>query len=325
MPVCLSHGTADELLRSLAFEGVELEPASASVLQDCDMGVDAAAGLLGRLPIARERQIDVLVGSEGNCHDSRAIVCHKWTSHVPDGAILKVDDGIYVSSPSFCLVQRASELHVVNLCQMLGGYLGSENKTVLLASGASKKKVREPLVGEEGLSRFLESMRGAKNVGAVREAMKWTCAHAASPRETDLQLVLTLPYRYGGYSLTPPIMNYEVPLDEKERRLCDRRCCRIDLYWHEKMFGLEYQGEHHSKQLGADCARHYALHSKGIDLWYAADEQLSHAEQMRYLAEEVARRVGRRRGAGKRPEIERLSVLLEVINHMRHPAKNAKW
>lgn len=325
MPVCLSHGTADELLKSLAFEGVELEPAGSGVLQDCDMGVEAVAGILRRLPIAQGRSIDVLVGTETSRHGSRSVVCHKWTSHVPDGAILKVDEGVYVSSPSFCLVQRASELHVVNLCQMLGGYLGGDTKKVLLASGASKKGARGPLVDEEDLSRFLESMRGAKNVGAVREAMRWTCANAASPRETDLQLVLTLPYRYGGYSLTPPIMNYTVKLDESERRLFDRQHCRIDLFWRERMFGLEYQGGHHEGQLGADCARHYALHSKGIDLWYVADEQLRHVEQMRYLAEEVARRVGRRRGAGKRPEIERLSVLLEVINHVRHPEKNARW
>lgn len=313
MSICLSHASADRILELFAHKGVEMEPVSSSAItqfganvEDIQMSCDVAE-MLGE-------RIEVIVGNERAARQSKQVVCHKWTERLPEGALLRVpdSDGVYVSSPAFCLLQQAAELHVVNLCMMLGRYLAT-GSPAMGKNGVEVLSERQPLVKEEDLYGFIKEASGDKGVRRLKEALRWTCPGAASPQETNLQLILTLPLSYHGFGLALPHMNYEVALDTYARKIYPRKTCRIDLCWPERRFGLEYQGKEHGGQLEADWSRHYALVSQQYELLYVTSSQLYSAVQIEFIARQVARKTGKRIREGSWPKAEETQYLLDVL------------
>ena len=318
MALCLSNKTADTILRNLRREGAKLEPASSSVIHDFKPDLSDARDVASAYGVATNESVSVLVGSQGLRRKSPYATTHLFDGQPPEGSFLHLNDDVYLPSPCFCLLLQARELHLVELCQMLGFYMGTE-QIEREADGRLWKETLPPLVNEEELSLYLQSAKGARGVSVLGNALRWTCAGAASPKETDLQLALTLPRSYGGFGLKQPIMNYEVNLGETARRLCPKGSCRIDLAWKKRRFGLEFQGKEHGKQLGADYARIYALDTEHWEILFVANEQLLDAEQMRYIASLVARKTGQSpRRIENRAERE-IQWLLDVLSGQIHP------
>ena len=312
MSICLSHLSADRILEALALEGRELEPASVKDKhtftanpQEIDALVNDEFALTGEA-------IDVLVFDSTLARQLPDVNVHVWQAPLPEGALKCIDEGLYISSPEFCLLQQANELHLVKLCQMLGRYLSTKVPRIQ-DDGSTKYIDRKPLTSEESLSAFLRAVGSVKGSAALKEAMRWTCPGAASPQEVNLQLVMTLPPCYGGFGLKKPVMNYEVELSPKARELYDREVIRIDLCWPAVHEGLEYQGKEHGSQLGADYARCLAADLHGYRLWYVAAEQLASPAQLDYLARKLARRLRKNLKFAAWPSLEDVGKLLKIL------------
>ena len=126
MSICLSHTSADRALETLACGGQAVEMAASSAVysfEATDSAVSAVSDELEYLLGPEARDLNLLVGTDGERHSTEKKVVHKWAGPLPEGSLAKVCDGLYISAPSFCLLQQAAELHTINLCQMLGRYL----------------------------------------------------------------------------------------------------------------------------------------------------------------------------------------------------------
>lgn len=320
MALCLSNKTADIILRNLRRKGAALEPASSSVIHDLRPDLSDARDVAHAHGIATNDSISVLVGSQGLRRKSPYATTHLFDGQPPEGSFLRLDDGVFLPSPCFCLLLQARELHLIELCQMLGFYMGTE-QIEIEANGETKKVTLSPLVNEEELSLYLQSARGVRGIAALGDALRWTCAGAASPKETDLQLALTLPWSYGGFGLKQPIMNYKIDLHGEAKRLYPHDSCRIDLAWKESSFGLEFQGKEHGKQLGADYARMYALDKELWEILFVANEQLLDAAQMRYIASFVASKTRQSPRRIENRSDKEVQWLLDVLSGQTHPKK----
>ena len=315
MSICLCNLSADTALEIFVQEGRELEPAErnpSTFLADPSQ----AASLLGSFAERLPSPIDLLVGSAGNRRRSKDTACHVWRGPIPQGSILRVYDGVYVTSPEFTLLQQASQLHQVSLCQMLGRYLGTWSPT---PNDRNKQIERAPLTTFEQLNGLLSSVGSVLGTRSLRLAMAHTCEGAASAPETSLQLALTLPPELHGFALPDPTMNYKVDLSQHAQRMCGRASIRIDLCWPQSKFGLEYQGEGHEKTLGEDYARWFAAREEGYELWFLAKEQLTDPLQMDYVGREVACRLGIQIDEELWPNQGELQELLEVLAGAKHP------
>ena len=315
--ICLTHGTADRLLETLAVRGAELEPASLQA-RDFTPNVGVMREGLRELCGTEENLINVLVGVDKDYRDGPDTMCQRFYGELPPGSILHVEEGIYVASPYLNLLLESRELHLVNLCSMLGRYLGTFSTT---ASGGSSDEIvsRAPLVPEPELSRYLSCFKNTAGTGNLREALRFTCENAASPQEVNLQLALCLPPSCNGFALRKPVMNYPIKLDGKDRRFYDADYICIDLYWPEAGFGLEYQGEkEHKDRMVQDISRWYAALQKGIELWFVTKEQLGNAAAMDCIAREVARRTRKRVNEQTWPTIDEAQLLLDVL-------RSGKW
>lgn len=315
--ICLTHGTADRLLETRAAYGAELEPASLQA-GDFTPHVDVMREGVNELFGEEVDLVNVLVGVGKDYRDGSDVACHRFYGELPSGSILYAEEGIYVASPYLNLLLEARDLHLVNLCSMLGRYLGTFSTT---ASGGSSDEIvsRAPLVREPELSRYLSRFKNTAGTGNLREALRFTCENAASPQEVNLQLALCLPPSCNGFALRKPVMNYPIKLDGKDRRFYDADYICIDLYWPEAGFGLEYQGEkEHKDRMVQDISRWYAALQKGIELWFVTKEQLGDAVQMDFIAREVARRTKKRINEQTWPTVDEAQLLLDVL-------RSGKW
>ena len=322
--ICFSHGTADRVLERCAHEGIELEPVSSSVLEDFVSECVGTRETLDHLGIPLGESIELLVGKPSLRKYRGTIATHLLSQLPPEGSILRINEGIYVVSPELCLLQQASQLHPVNLCQMLGRYLGSSSP-VQMDNGVTRLAERPSLTDEERIASLLRGAKSRKGRGILLDAMAWTCSGAASPQETNLQLTLTLPPRFGGFGLNRPLLNETIELGEKARRLYPHGSVKVDLLLKEVGFGLEYQGKEHGDQLDEDYARFLAVHREGIELWFVANGQLRDAYQMSYIAEEIARRTGRRIGGLTWPTVNEVQWLLDVLSGVIIPRPNERF
>ena len=323
MSICLSHISADHILEALALSQQDLEPISASDPSMFSANTEEALRILSDSELALDTPINLLVGNARALRHSRDVIAHVWMTSLPDGSILKIDEELYVCSAEFCLLQQANELHMINLCQMLGRFL-STKVPIKDIDGSEKFVDRPPLTNEEQILTFLSHIGKAPGAAALRSALRWTAAGAASPQEVNLQLALTLPPTYGGFSLPKPIMNYCVTLSDKSKQLYDHESIRIDLCWPSIRKGLEYQGKEHGNQLGEDYARYLAAESEGYHLWFVAAEQLASAPQMDFIARTLARKLRKNTKRSVWPKEQDVKRLLDILTGHAIPARHEK-
>lgn len=315
MSLCLCNLSADTILELMAQNGAELEPAGSDLTTfsaDSEMAISLLGSYFDELP----KPIELLVGDAKGRRHAAETACHVWRGSVPDGGILRVEEGVYVTSPEFTLLQQANHLHQASLCQMLGRYLGTWTPKGDSPLGQDE---RAPLTTFERLNDFIAGVGRARGMTNLRLAMSYTCEGAASKPETSLQLVMSLPPELHGFSLPQPTMNYMVELSPLGQRLCGRETIRIDLCWPDAHFGLEYQGQEHGKTLGDDYARWYAARDAGFELWFIAKEQLESSIQMSHIGHEVAKRLGVATDGIPWPSEAELQELLETLLGRRSP------
>lgn len=315
MSICLSNLSADLALEQIAKSKQDVGPASpdpSSFVADSAVVESTLGNLADKLP----KPIDVVVNSATRRRHASGIACHVWNGSLPCNSFFMLGEGLYVSSPELVLAQQASQLHQVSLCKLLGRYLGTWSP---LKDESGEQCKRAPLTSFEELNEFILGAGGFRGKDNLKLAMAYTCEGAASAPETSLQLVFCLPPELNGFNLVQPTMNYKVDLSTEAKKLYSAESIRIDLCWHAKKFGMEYQGEEHGKRLGADYARWFAARKEGYDLWFVAKEQLASSEQMLYIAGEVAKRIGSNVDTALWPTSDDLQELLDVLNGCKHP------
>ena len=315
MSICLCNLSADAALELVAKNKQEVTPAAVD-LASLTADPDVARECLGKLAEKLPKPIELLVGNARQRRTDEGIACHVWQGALPGDGVLVIQENVYVTGPDLTLLQQATQLHQVKLCQMLGRYLGTWTPSEDSSNGQEE---RAPLTTFDSLNGFLRQVKGAKGAQNLALAMAYTCDGAASAPETSLQLVLSLPPEFYGFGLSQPTMNYKVDLSAEAKKLCSKKSIRIDLCWRGSRFGLEYQGSDHGGKLGEDYARWFAAREEGYELWFVAKEQLESKAQMNYIGHEVAKRIGYEPGKMAWPTEDELQKLLDILAGQENP------
>ena len=156
---------------------------------------------------------------------------------------------------------------------------------------------RKPLTSLERLRAFVDAAPNLRGVRAARRALDYVLERSASPAETNLSLLLTLPTSYGGYALEFPQLNARIELSELAARECGRLFCRCDLYWPDVPLGVEYNSDRYhvgAERIDRDAVRMNALGSMGVQVVTVTRPQLLDAERFDDTARIIAKYLGRR-------------------------------
>jgi hypothetical protein len=78
-----------------------------------------------------------------------------------------------------------------------------------------------------------------------RAALECIDNGSASPVESSIYLLLTLPPNRGGYGLPRPDINATVELDDRAKRISNLQTVKPDFLWHDQKVVLEYDSNKH--------------------------------------------------------------------------------
>jgi len=241
-----------------------------------DTPPDKATYVLAKIP-ELALPLHVTVSSQSARQKTRMFQTRVTTVTLPTGSVIDVGAGLLVSSPELCFVQMAKILSLEKLIALGLELCGTYALPVAIRNSdqggnqpdyvTKTQYNRKPLTTIRKLTscvmRFTE-MDGRKKALA---ALRYITDGSASPMETNLVMLLTLPYRLGGYNLAMPKLNYRIDLVKSARQNANRSFHVCDMFWEGTNVAAEYDSsEFHkgAKRKTDDSRRRNTLASLGI-------------------------------------------------------------
>jgi hypothetical protein len=242
------------------------------------------------------KPLNLLINDRGACRKSALIQSHFSKGPFPYGCFVKIENGLLTSSPELCFVHMANRLSLIDLIQL--GYELCGGYTLPAEPSARGQAYREttggfvncpPLTNVAAIENLLKKLSGVHGQKRAVRASSYILDNAASPLEAKLTLLLTLPYRLGGYGLPKPRLNF--PIDDGQ---VQRRC---DLYWPEAKLAVEYDSDQFhvgAERINLDSMRRSALELKGISVVTITRQQIYKMYRLHEVASLLAKRLERR-------------------------------
>lgn len=306
---------------------------------------EALLASLDRLMPSVESPVDVLVLDAGERRRSSLVRPHVWARPLPEGALVPIGEGLWVTSPTFTLLQLAGRLSLPRcallaseLCGSFSAYetpgsvaslierLNGERRLVRVGGWApaftqegrlSDVWSRPPVTSVEELADLAESQRGARGSRRLAAAARLVVPGAASPLEVRTGILLGWPRRLGGEGLGGFTHNERVTLSAEAREVAQRESCSCDLFWPggEGRGPLDVECQSGAFHAGAgsrlsDANRSTALGLMGVEVVEVTWGQLRNPASCDALAGLIADKLGRSRR-------ERTCGLLEKRGRLR--------
>ena len=240
--------------------------------------------------------LHILVGSSNARKATKSLQCHISSEEYPSGSFIEGAPGLAVSSPELLFIQMAETLSLEELVQLgfelCGGYrLGNKQDT------ARGFRDDQPLTSVVKLRAYLSRAPVIKGKKKAKRALQFITDNAASPMETIVTMLLSLPYKLGGYGFSKPLLNYPVEVSLDTRKYVRIRKYRCDLYWPEGRVAIEYDSEaFHAdpRKTAQDMIRRNALISAGVKVVTVSKDQVLDRVKLRELALVLGRLLGKR-------------------------------
>lgn len=198
------------------------------------------------------------------------------------------------------LVQWENIARLVRAVQVLSDFMGTY-RYVPAADGFEKQPDIAygtlPIITPERMMAYLSEMGGVRGIERARRVAGLAYARAASPMETLLALMLSLPCSMGGFGLPRPQMNYEVQVDSQFRELSSQETMFTDLGWPDPKVAVEFYGwdEHFGAgpaKVASDASRANSLTALGWTVLHVTYEQVKTVAGITLLARQVAAALG---------------------------------
>lgn len=124
--------------------------------------------------------------------------------------------------------------------------------TYRLAAGEKNVSYRAPrLMSAATLAATIAKVGDTSGTRRARCVCDLMLEGSASPMETVLGLMLTLPVEYGGFGIEKPQLNCSIDVSSHRGELADRNVVIPDFLWPERRVAVEYDsGEFHAARAG---------------------------------------------------------------------------
>ena len=196
-------------------------------------------------------------------------------------------------------MQMAGVLTLVQLImlgyELCGTYsLPNPNDMQVPVSGFYK---RPALTSKKKLEAFLARLPNVIGHKKALRALHYILDGSASPMETNLTMLLSLPPKMGGYGFALPKLNVRIDLPKPARMEIGKAFLVCDLFWLEHNIAVEYDSNiHHTgpKRIAEDSKRRNYLTSIGIKTIVVTSEQIKDVTSLEAVSRLLAGNMGRR-------------------------------
>ena len=232
MDICISDITELECLRATAASG------RPGILPSSETQLSIPAGkTFGPTAFARVKscgstsaRLHVVLPKDARRPYIQNVVCHSYSEPIDGEQFIDFGSGVVGLSVEHFYTTICCRLRFVQRLQLAfelcGWYAvipnpdyGDESK-----QGTNTFRTvsvhRAPLTTVDKLTKFVQANRHIRGAGIAAKALRYVADNARSPEEAKLAIVMSLPYRMGGYNRGPLLMDYLVESASKLRR-CD--------------------------------------------------------------------------------------------------------
>lgn len=308
--ICLSHASALEFWRRyrphMDREGVRLfgpgaldrragYPEKLMLETDLDLAVPHLRVLksndftaLGIGP----GSVDLLVVRSRKRPNTDCVRVHSLRNGLPPKSVFACSPSVCIVSPEVCIAQGAESLDWMTLLLLLFEFCGYYT---VPDPRMRRMQQRLPLTSVARVEAHLVEMGDFPGLRNLRKALKFASDGSASPRETAVFLLLSLPRTYGGYGLKRPVMNAEVRLSTRAAKAFGSSSYCADLLWPDERIIVEYDGiDGHTgrERIARDAARRDALVGEGYAVFVITHDQLVDRAVFGEIAASIASKQG---------------------------------
>jgi len=243
--------------------------------------------------------IHIVVGEAGARRLTRIVRSHVFTGETPVGCFMNIGRGFMVSSPEFCFLQMASLLTLIELIELGYELCGAYSLPLPNDKDVPEKGFydRQQLTSTIKLKEFLDIMPGTRGHQKAMRALRYLKDGSASPMETKLTMLMTLPYGLGGFYFKMPELNKRISLPVSVRKYFRKNYYICDLYWPDEKVAVEYDSDQFhtgSERIANDSNKRNALALIGVQVVSVTKKQLYSSLEMEGAARTVAKHMGRR-------------------------------
>lgn len=280
--------------------------------------------------------VDLLVPAQAARSSGKAARFHVWSGVLPAGSLLAVGPDVLVSGPELAVIQLCSvqgkldallDAHVDAVRAETGllADLGLDDRPVVdhplewervrrLVSAtvvasefagtyrlgwgdASATYGLRPLMSAESLEHVIAEVGESPGTRRARRVRELMVEGSASPLETSLALMLTLPVEFGGFGLAKPLLNRPIDVSAYRGSLSDRDEVSPDFLWAERRVALEYDsaefhGGRDRSRSRTDAVRANILATLGYCVLRATPDTIRSLPDLTLLAHQVAHVLG---------------------------------
>ena len=155
----------------------------------------------------------------------------------------------------------------------------------------------KPLMSSESLERVSVEVGDSQGTRRARRVSRLMLEGSASPMETVLALMLSLPLDFGGFGLEKPQLNHPIDVSAHNGGISDRDVVTPDFLWARQMIVLEYDSEEFHAALGdgrsrRDATRTNILAALGYRTLRATPQMIRSLPGLELLARQIAEALG---------------------------------
>lgn len=291
MMIVLSHTSALEYWRS---PGCKLQLASPQPIAFRAPNIREVDTLRTLGSLSEQDPVHVLVTNNTKQRTADIIMHRAWRNPLPPNAIARLQGGILACSPELTFVQMAALLSPIELIKLGFELTGSYTLAHSNPHGFFERKA---LTNVSRLQQFSESAVRMPGVKQAKMMLPCILPESASPRETALAMLLSLPCSLGGYGIEKPILNHRITLTKSMRPWTNNGYFVCDLFWPEANLAVEYESDAWhtgTTRIAKDSKRRDILAGMGISVVTVTRLQINNVGEMDSVAHTIARLLGKR-------------------------------
>ena len=195
-----------------------------------------------------------------------------WTLRrdMPAKALIGAGKNTCFASPELVVAQLASRLDAPRLAQIIMELAGHYSLPPAQSDSHLAQKLQtayelKPVTTIERIRKLAAQVRMLRGRDTLARALDIAMEHSASPAETILAIMMSMPMDSGGYEFETPLLNPSIDIPEEHRPHVSQQSYHPDIFFQGCYADLEYESsEFHldpllALQAGGEMSRWHAL------------------------------------------------------------------
>lgn len=190
-----------------------------------------------------ERPLELGVFSSDRVKRRRRLRTCVLSRDLPADSLIRIDPTLYFVCPELIVLHMSSHLSEIALAQLIMELCGSYSLgPVSDDDGLTRCAYGIPAVTTlSHIRAYANQFRHRGGTKVLQTALRLAMEGAASPAETNLALIMSLPCVRGGYGFPMPTLNAKLIVPDHEADRVGGGSYALDVFWQDVYADLEYE------------------------------------------------------------------------------------